>query len=118
MLAHVHDDIEVAGRSAGGAGFAFADETQLLAGRDPGGNLDGDLPLARDPSRAAAFGARLRDDLAGAAALRAGTGNGEKALLIADLSLAFALRTAGCCRPGRGAGSAAFLEGIRARTRD
>src|SRR6185369_11952180 len=82
VLTHVHDDVEVAGRSAGGAGFAFADEPQLLAGGDARGNLDRNLTVARDASRAAALGARLRDDLAGAAALRAGPGDGEKALLI------------------------------------
>jgi hypothetical protein len=39
VLAHVHDDVEVSGRSAGGTGFAFADEPQLLAGGAPAGIL-------------------------------------------------------------------------------
>ena len=72
MLLDVDDDVEMAGRSAGGPGFAFALQPQLLAGGDPGRNLDRDLALFRHAAGAAARRARLGDDLAAvAAALRA-----------------------------------------------
>ena len=51
----------------------------------PAGNLDRDLALARDAAGAAAGLARLGDDPAAAAALRAGPRDGEEALLEADL---------------------------------
>ena len=61
VLLHVDDDVEVAGRAAGRAVLAFALEPQPLAGGDAGGNLDRDLALAADASRAAARLARLAD---------------------------------------------------------
>ena len=54
VLLHVDDDVEVAGRAAGRARFAFVLQPELLAGGDPGGNLDRDLALARDAAGAAA----------------------------------------------------------------
>src|SRR6185295_16729597 len=101
------DDVETPGRAAAGAGFAFILEPQLLPGGDPRGDLDGDLAIARDPAGAAAGLARLRDDLAGAAALRAGARHREEALLKADLALAFALRTGARRRSRRRAGAVA-----------
>src|SRR6185436_4522433 len=57
-------------------------------------DVDDDVETpGRAPAGAAAGLARLRDDLAGAAALRAGARHREEALLKADLALAFALRT-------------------------
>ena len=64
VLLDVHDDVEMAGGSAAGAGFAFVLQPELLAGGDAGRNLDRDLPLARDAAGAAAALARLGDDLA------------------------------------------------------
>src|SRR5436853_3009191 len=93
VVLHVNDDVEMAGRSAGGSRFPFALETELLASGDPGRNLHRDLALLRDASGAVARGARLGDDLAGAAALRAGARDGEEALLEPYLTLPTALRT-------------------------
>src|SRR4029077_19498083 len=92
VLVHVDDDIEMSGPTTGRSGLTLTLEAELLSGRDPGGNLDGDFPLARHASRAATGLARLRDDFSGAAALRAGTGDREEALLEAHLALALALR--------------------------
>ena len=92
MLVHVDDDVKMTGRTAGGAGFAFALKAELLPGCDPTGNLDGDFSLARHASRAATGLAGLRDDLSGAAALRARTRDREEALLETDLAVTLALR--------------------------
>src|SRR6266852_1675235 len=78
VLVHVDDDVEMTGRTAGGAGLAFTLKAELLPGRDPAGNLDRDFSLARHASRAAA--------------VRARTGDGEEALLETDLAVALALR--------------------------
>ena len=71
VLLHVDDDVEIAGRAAGGAVLAFAVEAQALARGDAGRNLHRELALAADAAGAAARLARLGDDLAGAAALAA-----------------------------------------------
>ena len=92
VLLHVDDDVEIAGRAAARAGFAFAAEAQALAGGDAGGDADGELLLLLHASRAAARRARLGDDRAGAAALAARARDGEEALLIAKLPAALALR--------------------------
>src|SRR4029077_14969768 len=91
VLLHVNHDVEMACRSAGRSRFAFALQPQLLAGGDPRRNLDRDLALLRHLSGTVAGRARLGDDLAGAAALRAGARDGEEALLEAHLTLAVAL---------------------------
>src|SRR5438094_1904579 len=101
MLLHVDDDIEMARGSAGDAAFALVLEPELLAGGDARRNLHRDLPLARHASRTAARRARLRDDAAGAAALRAGARDGEEPLLKTDLALSVTLRADGRRRPGR-----------------
>ena len=91
MLLHVDDDVEIAGRSAGGPVFTLAVQPQALAGGDPGGNLRGDLAIAPDASRAPARLARLADHAAGAAAVRAGARNGQESLLEAQLARALAV---------------------------
>src|SRR5215831_1520508 len=48
VLLDVNDDVEAAGWSAGGSGFAFAGHSQLLASRDASGNLDRELTVAGD----------------------------------------------------------------------
>ena len=48
MLLDLDDDVEIAGRPAERAGFAFAREPQPLAGRDAGGNLDRQLAQLLD----------------------------------------------------------------------
>src|SRR6185503_16889547 len=115
VLLDVDDDVEVAGGTAGRTGFAFAVQPQLLAGGDAGGNLDGDLAIARHPSGAVATLARLGDDLAGATALRAGARDGEEALLIANLALALALRAGGGVRPGRRSSAVTLLAALLPR---
>ena len=101
MLLHVDDDVQMTGGTAGDAALALILQPELLAGGDARRNLHRDLPLARDASRAAARRARLRDDAAGAAALRTGPGDGEEALLGANLAVSAALRTRGRGRAGR-----------------
>ena len=85
VLGDVNDDVEIAGRPALRAGLALAGEAQALTGGDARRNLDRELPLLLGRALAAARGARLGDDLAGAAALTAGAGDGEEPLLVAEL---------------------------------
>ena len=93
MLLYLDDDEKVAGRAAGRARFAFVLQPELLAVRDTRRNFYRDLPFACDRARAVTGCARLRDDAARATALRTRPRDGEKALLKADLAVAFALRT-------------------------
>src|SRR6185295_9586793 len=92
VLVDVDDNVEVAGGTAGGAGFAFTLETQLLAGRDPRRNLHRDFAFLGDAPRALTRLARIADDFSRAAALRAGARDGEEALLEPHLTLPAALR--------------------------
>jgi hypothetical protein len=109
MILDVHDDVEVAVRTAARARFALAVEAQALAGRDAGRNADGELALLLHAPRAPAGGARLGDDRAGAAALAAGARHREEPLLIAQLSAALALRAGGRLRVLGGARPVAGL---------
>ena len=54
VLLHMYDDEEVSRRTAGRPGFAFMLKAELLAGGNAGRNFDGELPFARNPSRATA----------------------------------------------------------------
>src|SRR4029077_8824947 len=81
-------------------------------------NLDRDLALLRHLSGTVAGRARLGDDLAGAAALRAGARDGEEALLEAHLTLAVALRAGGRRRSRCGAGAVAGLAVLLTRNLD
>ena len=84
----------------------------------PAGNLDRQLALAADAPGAAARLTRLRDRLAGAAAVRARARDGEEALLVAQLAGAAALRAGLGRRARRGAGARAGLAGLLARDLD
>ena len=113
VVVDVDDDVEVARRAAGGAVLPLAIEAKPLAGRDPRGNLRGDLALAPDASRAAARLAGFADDLAAPAARRTRARHREEALLVAQLTRALALgahfRRAARGRAGAPAGLAGFL---------
>src|SRR5262249_46909128 len=63
--------VQVARRRAGLAGLALAGDAQAHALVDAGRDLDLDLALLADRALAAALGARVAHDLAGAAAARA-----------------------------------------------
>ena len=99
MVGDEDDDVEIAGRAALDAVLALAGQAQALAGGDAGRNLHLELALSRRAAVAAARHARLGDDAAGAAAVAAGAGDGEEALLVADLAEPAALRA------GLGAGA-------------
>ena len=107
-------DVEVAGRAAVRADLALAGELDSRTGVDAGRDLDGEGAPGADPAVAGAFGARMRDGLAVALALRAGTGGHdlpeEGALHLLDLAAALAHRAgdglAVRCRAGTGAGAA------------
>src|SRR3954470_11443434 len=118
MILHVHDDVEIARRSAGGAVLPFAVQPQPLPGGDAGGNLRGDLALAADAAGAAARLAWLADHAAGAAAGGAGARHGEKALLEPQLPGAAAVRAHFRRAARRRAGSLAALAGFFARDLD
>ena len=118
VLLDVDNDVEIAGRAPGAAMFAFAIEAQPLARRDAGGNLDGQLALARRASRSAAGVARPGDRLSGPAAVRARPRNRKKALLIAQLAGATALRARLGLGARRGSGAFAALARFFARDLD
>jgi hypothetical protein len=92
VVLHGDDDVEVAGRTAGGAVLSFAVQPQTLSGGDAGRDLDRELAVTGDASGAMARRAGCGDDLARAAALGAGARDGEEALLISQLAAAVAGR--------------------------
>ncbi len=65
-------DVQVAGGAAAGADLALARQVDAHAVGDPLRHLDLQAPTGADPALAGALGARVRDDVAVAAALRAG----------------------------------------------
>src|SRR5712675_1459205 len=101
------ENVEVAGRPAAHARFAFACKPDAGAILDPGGNVDRERALARHSSRAGTGRTRVVDHLTAALAGRAGPLQREESLSMADASLTAAGRT--------GLGSSAGL-GARART--
>src|SRR5882757_10885324 len=113
MLLHIEDNIQVASRSAIGAGFAFALHAQTSSSIHAGRNAELDDSFLLDASLTAAFNAALFDDLPGALAGGASARDGEKSLLIRELaasrtSLAGDYSGAGF-RSGAVAGGAKFL---------
>ena len=100
VLADVHGHVQVAGRATAGSGQALARDPDLGAVLDAGRHPDVDRAgLGRDAA-AAAVGARLVDQLAGALAVAARLAEAERALVVADETRA---RT-GRAGPRRGAG--------------
>src|SRR5439155_729483 len=87
VLLHVHDDVEMPGRTAGGSRFAFALQSQLLARGDAGGDLDSDLALPRHVPRAVTCLTGFRDDASGSTALRACLRQHHEAMLTTNLTL-------------------------------
>ena len=86
-----HDDIQVAGRSALAAAFAFAGDAQAVAFVDAGREGHLDLLVFALPAVAVAFRAGVGDDLAAAPAGGAGGGHGEKTLADPDVAAAAAI---------------------------
>ena len=107
MGADGEENVEVAGRPAAHARFAFACKPDAGAILDSSGNVDRKRALARHSSRAGTRGTRVVDHLAAALAGRTRPLQCEESLRMADASL-----TATCWT---GFGSGAGL-GARART--
>ena len=76
------DDVEVAGRTAERTVLALAGDPDPGAVVDPGGDLDAVALALHRQAGAAAGRARVLDDLAAAAALRAGLADREEALAL------------------------------------
>src|SRR5262249_19391906 len=76
---HAHEDVQIAGPAAERARVPCAGEADALAVVDPRGDLDVERPLVERAAGAAAGLARVLDDPAGAAALRARHGAHELA---------------------------------------
>ena len=112
VLRDVHDDEEIPGRPAGLAVLALPVQAQALAGRDAGRDLHGQPAFVLDPPLPVAFPARIRDDLALAAAVPAGPGDGQEPLLVAHLAPAPALRAdlGGAAAGARAVAAGAHLE--------
>ena len=102
--------------------MALAAQGDGLAVVDAGGDVDGDRPLAAHLALAAALGAGVLHQLAGAAAAAAGGGGGHdaegRALLYAHLTGAAAVGAGLRAGAGLAAGSAAVLAVLDAGDRD
>jgi hypothetical protein len=118
VLAHVDDDVEIAGRAAKRSRFAFAGESEALTSGDARGNLHRELAMLLLGAGALAVRARLGDDLAGAAALAAGARDREEPLLVTQLAGAPALRAGRRGSAGSGAVAFAGLAGFVTRDLD
>src|SRR5882757_2000542 len=86
MLFDMKDNVKVAGRPTESAGFAESGEANASAIFDSGGNFGFDRALAHQASFAFALGAGVGDHAASALAGRAGAGDAEESLLIANLA--------------------------------
>jgi hypothetical protein len=86
MLFDMQDDIQISGRTAEGADFAAAGETNARAIFYSCGNFGVDRALAHHTAFPLALGTRIRDDTARSLARGAGAGDAKKSLLIADLA--------------------------------
>src|SRR5262245_17237200 len=112
------EDVEIAGRAAADAGFAFAGEPNARAVFHPLGNVDRQRTLARHPALTGAGCAGFLDHLAAALTARAGPLQGEEALRLADASGAAAMRAGLRLGAGLGAGARAGFAGDRDRYLD
>src|ERR1700744_6014805 len=90
MLGYRQEDVEIAGRAAIDAGRTFIRQADTRAFLNPGRHIDIQRPFLLHQARAAAGLAGMTDDLAIAAARRAGTLDGEEALGGTHPSLAVA----------------------------
>src|SRR5207302_10348212 len=100
VLLHMHDDVEIAGRTAALTRLAFAGQLEPRAGVDAGRHFDGQHTFRLDLARAAAGRARIGDDLPGALAVTARARDLEEPLRHPQLTRA----VAGGARLGAGAG--------------
>ena len=92
VLAHLDEDVEIARRAAAQPGLALAGQPDAGAGLDARGDVDRQRRSFSTRPAPCADLAGVLDDLAGAAAGRAGPLDGEEALLRADLAHAGAGR--------------------------
>src|SRR6056297_1815309 len=118
VRSHVDEDVEIARRPAAHAGLALARKADARPGLDPGGNVDAERAFLLDAALTAALLARILDDLADAAAGRAGTLDGEESLLRAHLAHARTGRAGRGLRAALGAGALARVAGRRTRDLD
>ena len=113
MRADAHGDHQIAGGTAVVARAAFSADAKRLTVVDAGGKFDRDLVAAADFALALAAAAWRADNLAGTAAVRAGSsglhGHTHKALLCADTAGTLAALAGFDTGAGRGAGAAALV---------
>src|SRR2546428_4007038 len=105
VLLDVNLDIQIAGRAAVHARLAVAGRADPHAVVDAGRNLHFQRLVALDAAGAGTGRARLRNDLAGAVAFRAGLLDAEKALLHPHLAVAAAGGASDRRSAGLGAGT-------------
>ena len=109
MRAHGNRDIQISVRSAVASGFTLAGLNQCLTVIDAGRNLDGRGALLAQTARSGTVGTLVPDDLAAAAAVRAGAHRGHPAARGSDLTLSITGRAgAGLC-PRLGTGAVAGI---------
>src|ERR1019366_2067017 len=118
VLLDLEEHVEIAGRTAVGAGLAFAGQAQAIAVIHTGRDADLEFALHLPVAVAVTFGARIADDLAAAVAGAAGAANGEDALLVEDFSAAVAGGAVGGPAAGFAAGALAALAALHARHLD
>src|SRR5205807_3185291 len=112
---HLQKYIKIACRSAMRARLAFARQTEAVAIVHPGGYVHLQLPLRLPVALAAAFAARVADNLPRAAAGSAGAPDGKEALLVENLSAAMASRAGSGSAARFGARSFTALARLHAR---
>ena len=109
VLLHIEEDVEIAGRCAAHAGFAFVRQANPGAVIDPGRNIYRQSFLPANPACAAAGTAGIVDHLAMPTTGRAGPFDGEEPLLTAYLADAAAGSAGGRLGATLGAGAGAIV---------
>jgi len=112
VLFNVQNYVEIACGSTRGAGLAVPGKADAGAVFDTGGNFGFDGAFTQLTSFAFAFRARIGDDASSALTRRAGAGNAEESLLIANLAAAIAGAALDGSFPGSCACSATSLAGF------
>jgi len=112
VLFDVKDHVEIARRSAELADLASASEADTRTVFDSGGNFRVDGALAQNAALAAAFRARIGDDVAATLASRAGARDAEETLLIANLAASVAGAAGRGPLAGSGAGATTLFAGF------